>query len=93
MPLNIDPESHDMPDFDCGHPDFDVDADEWKKCGACPTMLPVRPGQPGQYHRYLNGKELCSECTDKVTDAEQEAAEDEAARRTEQREWMAGGHA
>lgn len=102
MPLNIDPESHDMSDFDYSHPDFDCEPDAWKKCGACPTMIPnlgIGITKPG--HRTLDGNELCSECSDLVTDAEQEAAEYERTcaehaaedAREAFRAWMAGGHA
>lgn len=75
-------------------PDFDCEPESWKKCGACPTMIPnlgIGITKPG--HRTLDGKELCSECTDLVTDAEQEAADTEAERRADERAWLAGGHA
>jgi hypothetical protein len=55
------------------HPEF------WKKCGGCPTLLPVDPlfdWKANAWHRVTEGgHELCSACTDEVMDAEQAASE------------------
>ena len=63
----------------CEYPDW------WKKCGGCPTLLPVDPmfgwGKAQSWHRTTAaGVELCSECSEATMDAEQEAAEMEMAR-------------
>ena len=54
--------------------------DRWKKCGACPTLLPVDPafGWKSQTWHRVNeaGNELCGECSEAVMDAEQQAAEE-----------------
>lgn len=74
-------------------PDLDMEPEAWKKCGVCPTLIPVgfEENAPNPRHRWLNGKELCSTCTDEVTDAEQAAdeeyrsiAESEAAARADE---------
>lgn len=59
--------------------DPDVNPEWWKKCGGCPTLLPVDPlfgWKAKASHRVTeDGHELCSECTDAVWDAEQAASE------------------
>lgn len=60
--------------------DPDLHPEEWKKCGACPTLIPVVdrsfPEWKAQtWHRTLSGAELCGECSEAVMDAEQEAEE------------------
>lgn len=58
--------------------DPDLHPDWWKKCGACPTLLPIDPSfdwKSQNWHRTINGAELCGECSEAVMDAEQEAAE------------------
>lgn len=62
--------------------DPDLHPEMWKKCGTCPTLLPVVdrsfPEWKGQrwHRRNEAGDEMCGECTDAVMDAEQEAAEE-----------------
>lgn len=59
--------------------DPDVNPEWWKKCGGCPTLLPVDPlfgWKAKASHRVTeDGHELCSACTDEVMDAEQSASE------------------
>lgn len=59
--------------------DPDVNPEWWKKCGGCPTLLPVDPlfgWKANAGHRVTeDGHELCSACTDEVMDAEQSASE------------------
>ncbi len=76
--------------------DPDLHPEEWKKCGACPTLIPVVdrsfPEWKAQtWHRTLNGVELCGECSEAVMDAEQEAAESQADARADYQEAMAAG--
>jgi hypothetical protein len=59
--------------------DPDLNPEWWKKCGGCPTLLPVDPlfgWKANAGHRMTaDGDELCSACTDEVMDAEQAASE------------------
>ncbi len=78
--------------------DPDLHPEVWKKCGGCPTLLPVVdrsfPERKSQdWHRKdAAGNELCGECTDAVQDAEQRAAEEaEAAMADARNEARAAG--
>lgn len=67
--------------------DPDLHPDWWKKCGNCPTLLPIDPSflewGADRYHRHNEaGAELCWECTEAAQEAEELAEALATARQT-----------